>query len=518
MKTVAIIQARMGSTRLPGKVLKPLLGKPMLARMLERVTCAKKVDAVVVATSDKPQDDGIEQVAREAGAQVFRGSEDDVLDRVYRAAKEARADIIVALTGDCVLHDPAVIDEAVRHFIDAGDPFAYSGTPANYPEGLDTDIFNMSALTEAAGQARLPSEREHLSVYFKNRPGRFHGLPWSVGGRDDCAMHWSVDTPQDFAFVTKIFEQLYPINPQFGKDDVLALLARRPELLEINKGGTGYEGLAKSKKRDEEWMRARRLVLGTVEFGMEYGIDGQLRPAKDETFAILDAALAAGIDTFDTASAYGNAEELLGGWIKARSCADKVKIISKGSGRADIEQSLKRLGLRALDGYLLHNAQGSLAELQEARRALLVKHIGASVYRPEEVRSEFEYVQIPYNALDRRFEKVQGAVVFARSPFLQGLLLMNPNNLPPHLAHAKPYLEQFVAIANNYKLSQLQASLLFVLHSNAHYVVFGVKSLAQLHEILEAAKTPVPDGFIDAVRAGIQNVDETVINPSLWKR
>ena len=519
MKIVAIIQARTGSTRLPGKVLKPILGEPMLARMLQRVRGAKRVDTIVVATTTKPQDDAIERVARAAGAQVFRGSEDDVLDRVYRAAREAGAEVAVCLTGDCALHDPRVIDEAVGHFLAAGDPLAYSGTPQNYPEGLDTDIFYMSALGEAAARARLPSEREHLAQYFKNRPERFRGLPWSAGRRDYSAMHWSVDTQADFNFVTAVFEQLYPTNPAFGKDDVLSLLERRPELLDINKGGTGYEGLAKTKKKDEAWMRTiKKLALGTVELGMEYGIDGQARPAKDEAFAILDAALAAGVDTFDTASSYGEAEELLGEWITSRTCADKVKIISKGSGRADIERSLKRLGLKVLDGYLLHNSKGSFAELEEARRAGLIQHIGASVYKPEEVRSEFEYVQVPYNALDRRFEKVPGAVVFARSPFLQGLLLMSPADVPPHLLRARPYLEQFIAVARRYNLSQLRASLLFALHGGAHYVVFGVKRLSQLDEILEAAKMPVPEGFVDAMRAGVPEVDEAVINPSVWKR
>jgi len=252
MKTVAIIQARTGSTRLPGKVLKPVLGEPMLARMLERVKRAKSIDAIVVATSEKPRDDAVAELAQKCGVQVFRGSEDDVIDRMYRAAKEAGADVIVGLTGDCPLHDPAVIDEAVRHFIDANDPFAYSGTPANYPEGLDTDICTFTAFEETWKNATLHSEREHFAQYFKNHPERFHGLPWTVGGRDDSAMHWSVDTAQDFEFMTKVFEQLYPTNPSFGKDDILTLLARQPELLEINKGGTGYEGLAKSLEIDEE--------------------------------------------------------------------------------------------------------------------------------------------------------------------------------------------------------------------------------------------------------------------------
>lgn len=249
---VAIIQARTGSTRLPSKVLRPILGEPMLARMLERVKRAASLDAIVVATTDKPGDDAVAALAKSCGVGVFRGDEDDVLDRTYRAAKEAKADVIVGLTGDCALHDPRVIDEAVQHFVAANDPFAYSGTPANYPEGLDTDISASSAFEEAHEHARLHSEREHIAQYFKNHPERFHALPWVVGERDDSSMHWSVDTAQDFEFVTKVFEELYPADPDFGKDDILTLLARRPEFLEMNKGGTGYEGLAKSLKIDAE--------------------------------------------------------------------------------------------------------------------------------------------------------------------------------------------------------------------------------------------------------------------------
>lgn len=257
MKVVAIIQARTGSTRLPGKVLKPVLGRPMLARMLERVKRAKSLNAIVVATSEKPGDDAVAELAKQCGVGVFRGSENEVLDRMYRAAKEAGADVIVGLTGDCPLHDPGVIDEAVKHFIDAKDTFAYSGIPANYPEGLDTDISAFTAFEEAWKNATLHSEREHIAQYYKNHPERFHALPWTTGKQDDSSMHWSVDTEQDFEFVTKIFEQLYPANPSFTKDDILALLAKQPELLDINKGGTGYEGLAKSLKIDEENKKSR---------------------------------------------------------------------------------------------------------------------------------------------------------------------------------------------------------------------------------------------------------------------
>ena len=249
-RTIAIIQARTESTRLPGKVLKPVLGEPMLARMLERVKRAKLLDAIIVATSEKHGDDAVAELAKKCGVGVFRGDENDVLDRFYKAGKEAGADIVVRLTGDCVLHDPQVIDEVIGRFVEK--KFDYTGTPKNYPEGLDTEVFTFSALERAWKEAKLASEREHVTQYIKNHPELFTCDRWTSGTGDYSQMHWSVDTQADFDFVTKIYEQLYPANPDFNKGDVLALLERQPELLDVNKGGTGYEGLEKSLKEDEE--------------------------------------------------------------------------------------------------------------------------------------------------------------------------------------------------------------------------------------------------------------------------
>ena len=252
-KIVAIIQARTGSTRLPGKVAMMLMGKPMLAQELERIKKAKTLDAIVVATTDKPEDESVTTIAREHGANVFRGSETDVLDRYYKAAKEARADIVVRLTGDCPLMDPQVIDEVVEHFRSVKADYAI--TPSNYPEGLDVEIFTFAALERSWKVAKLPSEREHVTLYIRNHPEQFKNESWRNGEDDYSSMHWSVDTSADFEFVTKIYEQLYPANSNFTKNDVLALIARRPELLEINKGGTGYEGVAKSLKEDEKFIK-----------------------------------------------------------------------------------------------------------------------------------------------------------------------------------------------------------------------------------------------------------------------
>lgn len=256
--TIGIIQARAGSTRLPAKVLGLIMGRPMLELMLERVKRSKKLDAIVVATTDRPEDEATANLAKRCGVSAFRGSEKDVLDRFYQAAKNAgaKADTaIMCLLADCPLQDPAVIDEGIDHFIDARDLNAYSGTVLNYPEGLDFNVFSFAGLEEAWNKAKLPSEREHVARYFINHPEKFRALRWKTGDRDDSKMHWSVDTAADFKFVTEVFERLYPKNPNFGKDDVLELLSKHPELLEINKGGTGYEGLAKSLKEDEEFKK-----------------------------------------------------------------------------------------------------------------------------------------------------------------------------------------------------------------------------------------------------------------------
>ncbi|MDP2648510.1 MAG: glycosyltransferase family protein [bacterium] len=254
-KIVAIIQARTGSTRLPQKVLQPLLGKPMLERMLERVKRAKTLDAIVVATTNMPEDDAVEDIARKSGVGVFRGSEKDVLDRYYQAAKEARADIVVRLTGDCPLHDPNVIDEVVARFLDADGSFDHVGTPKNYPEGLDTEVFTLASLESAWKNAKLPSEREHVTPYFINHPELFRGDAWESGEGDNSKMHWSVDTEADFRFVSEVYGALYKEGQCFHKDDVVGLLDNRPELRDINMGGTGREGYEKSLKEDEKFKR-----------------------------------------------------------------------------------------------------------------------------------------------------------------------------------------------------------------------------------------------------------------------
>ena len=298
----------MGSTRLPGKILKPLAGKPMLAVELERLKTSTMVDAIVLTTTTNPKDDATAALGESFGIPVFRGSESDVLERYYLAAKEAQADVVVRVTGDCPLHNGEVVDRTIEYFSKSGADYALGA--ADLPEGLDTEIFTFAALERSARASILPSEREHVTPYIRNHPEIFKiAESWKLGGEDHSALHLSVDTQEDFVFAEAIFNEL---GEDFRTTDVLALLTRQPGLRAINEGTTGYEGLHKSLKEDEEWKLIQRLVLGTVQLGLSYGVDSMPQPTKAESFGILDQAYAAGIRIFDTASAYGSAEEVLG--------------------------------------------------------------------------------------------------------------------------------------------------------------------------------------------------------------
>lgn len=297
-----------------------------------------------------------------------------------------------------------------------------------------------------------------------------------------------------------------------------------------------------------------KLALGTVQLGMKYGIHNTTgQPSRDESFAILDTAFSTGIDTFDTARSYGDVEDIIGEWIRSRGMAGKVKVISKMRPKAlesrsedvavadivcaEIRESLAHLRIDSLNGYLLHTADhvyrdDVLEGLYRARMEGLVEHIGISIYdEPEALEAAhlgLEYVQVPYNAFDQRLDRTDffelaekaGITTFARSPFLQGLLLMEPDQIPQHLAHARPLIELFTEIARRYDLSPLEASLLFAYRSQASYVVFGTETSAQLKEIL-AIRERLPfmaTECVAEIRKAFPEVDRAIVNPSLWNR
>ena len=239
---LAIVQARVGSTRLPGKVLADIAGEPMLARVVSRVAAAEKIDAIVVATSDSPADDAIVELCAAKGIAVYRGSESDVLDRYYRAAKERRAAIVVRITADCPLIDPQVIDRVVSAFLTDDCDYASNTIVCSYPDGLDVEVFSFAALASAWRDARRSTDREHVTSYLRSS-GRFRlrNVESPLGG----ALHeqrWTVDEARDLEFVRAIYQRL-PAKSDFGWREVLKLLDNEPALAKINGDqirNTGY--------------------------------------------------------------------------------------------------------------------------------------------------------------------------------------------------------------------------------------------------------------------------------------
>ncbi len=232
MNTVAIIQARIGSTRLPGKVLKDLNGQSMLARVVNRTRRAATLDDVMVATSTQPGDQAIVEECVRLGVECFCGSETDVLDRYYMAAKSTRADVIVRITSDCPLIDPTIIDKTVLEFRAHGPDYASNTLQRTYPRGLDTEVFTATGLERCWREARNSYERMHVTPYFYQHPELF--TLYSVSGeRDFSAFRWTVDTPEDFQFISEIYSRLGP-DDRFSWQEVLALLEREPGLGFIN--------------------------------------------------------------------------------------------------------------------------------------------------------------------------------------------------------------------------------------------------------------------------------------------
>ncbi len=226
----------MRSERLPGKVLKPILGRPLLSFELERLRRANTVDEMIVATSTGPADDAIEAFCRAENVVCFRGSEDDVLLRYREAAASRGADAVVRVTADCPLIDPEVVDRIVAFYRANAGKYDYVSNvlTRTYPRGLDTEVFSRVALERVHREAEDPREREHVTLFLNSRPDRFR-LGNVVGARDESAHRWTVDTPEDFEFVRRVLEKLYPADPGFGTADVLRLMEEDPALAEINR-------------------------------------------------------------------------------------------------------------------------------------------------------------------------------------------------------------------------------------------------------------------------------------------
>jgi len=252
-RVLAIVQARLGSTRLPGKALLPIAGRPMLAHVIGRTLAVPGVHHVVLATTVSPEDDGLEQVAASLGVSAVRGSVDDVLDRFHSVLRTHPADAIVRITADCPLLDPEVSGLVVADYVAHRDDVDYVSNvePPTFPDGLDTEIVSAAALDRAWREARLPADREHVTPYIRTGKCGFRIRNVEYADANLAGHRWTVDEPRDLEFVRAIYDELAGDGGRmFGMHEVLALLRRRPELSTMNAGITRNEGLERSRRLD----------------------------------------------------------------------------------------------------------------------------------------------------------------------------------------------------------------------------------------------------------------------------
>ncbi len=230
-----IIQARMASTRLPGKVLRLILHRPMLDYLIERVNFMHTPHSLIIATTTNPRDDVIESFAKTSNTLLFRGSEEDVLDRYYQTCCVYPADIIVRITSDCPLMDPVIIDHALHQFQNNRSHLDYLSNTLHrtFPRGMDIEVFTFEALEIAAKEASNSYDREHVTPFLYRHPERFH-LSNFTHNIDISKYRLTVDTPEDFLLISKIFEDLYPKNKKFTLEDILQGFNQHPAWQKIN--------------------------------------------------------------------------------------------------------------------------------------------------------------------------------------------------------------------------------------------------------------------------------------------
>lgn len=258
MKTVAIVQARMGSTRFPDKVMRPICGMPMIGLLLERLSQARRIDQIVLATADSARNLPLVDYVRGLGYAVYQGSENDVLDRYYRAASEVGADVVVRITGDCPLIDPTVVDAVIARFADAAVDYAANVSPPTYPDGLDTEVFSFAALQTAWQLAASAAQREHVTPFIRESDRFTHAN--LANSSDESGERWTVDEPEDFEVIRNVFTHFHP-RRNFGWGEVLALRGQQPRWFEANRRLIRNEG-AQMGTGQKLWKRAKRVIPG----------------------------------------------------------------------------------------------------------------------------------------------------------------------------------------------------------------------------------------------------------------
>ncbi len=244
MKTLVIVQARIGSTRLPGKVLLPLAGEPLLLRLLQRVQTASVPFELIVATSVLTEDQQIRDASRKAGVRCYSGHPTDLLDRHYQSAATEQPDLVVKIPSDCPLIDPGVIDRVLSHANQFAGSFDFVSNlhPPSYPDGNDVEVMPMDILETAWREAKKPYEREHTTPFIWDNPTRFRirNVQWETGLDYSGSHRWTIDYPEDYRLIKAVYDELWSASrPVFSLDEILHLLKQRPDLMSLNASHAG---------------------------------------------------------------------------------------------------------------------------------------------------------------------------------------------------------------------------------------------------------------------------------------
>lgn len=237
-KIVVVVQARMSSSRLPGKVLLPILGNSLLYRMIERLKMIRHEAQIVIATSEETGDDIIEQEALKIGVPCFRGSLNNLLDRHYQVTKKYDADVVLKIPSDCPLIDPRIVDQVLDFYFDHAGQYDFISNlhPASFPDGNDVEIMTMACIEKTWKEASRQLELEHTTPYIWENPEKFRigNVIWNTGNDYSMTHRFTIDYPADYEFIKAVFEELYSIKPNFSCEDILELLEKRPDIYQIN--------------------------------------------------------------------------------------------------------------------------------------------------------------------------------------------------------------------------------------------------------------------------------------------
>ena len=238
INNVTIIQARIGSSRLPGKVMLPLAGKPLILRMYERVSFSKNVGNIVVAITTDQSDDDLYKLLKQNNIETFRGSPHDLLDRHFQVAKKFKADNVIKIPSDCPLIDPKIIDDVISFYMENTDNFDFVSNlhPPTFPDGNDVEIMSFKSFENAWINAKKDFEREHTTPYIWENPEKFRigNYKWNNGLDYSMKLRFTIDYKEDYEFIKTVYDELYDKNNQFGLDDILELLKRKPDIVKIN--------------------------------------------------------------------------------------------------------------------------------------------------------------------------------------------------------------------------------------------------------------------------------------------